>query len=63
MPSALDALIEKARGVKMSPEQREEQRRSFAYGNSKIENQRITRSSIDQEAQKLDQEKDGKEDN
>lgn len=63
MPSALDALIEKARGVKMSPEQREEQRRSFAYGNSKIENQRITRSSIDQEAQKLDQEKNGEEDN
>ncbi len=61
MPSALDALIEKARGVNMSPEQREEQRRSFAYGNSKIENQRITRSSIDQEAQKLEQEKNGEE--
>ena len=32
--------------VKMTPEQQAEQRRSFAYGNTKIENDRITREMI-----------------
>ncbi len=49
-------LIERARGETMTAEQREAQRRSFAYGNSKIENQRITRTSIDEEASKLAEE-------
>jgi hypothetical protein len=44
----LAALIERARGVKMSPKQREEQRRSFAFGNTKIENDLITREMIDE---------------
>ena len=37
----------------MTREQREEQRRSFAYGNSKIENERVTRKMIDEEANTL----------
>jgi len=53
MTDYLKDLLEKARSIKMTPEQREEQRRSFAYGNSKIENDRITRETIDQEADSL----------
>jgi hypothetical protein len=53
MNEKLSALIEKARSVKMSSQDWEEQRRSFAYGNTKIENDRITRQMIDQEAEAL----------
>jgi hypothetical protein len=53
MSRDLEYLIERARKVRMSPQEKEEQRRSFAYGNTKIENPRITREIIDQEAEKL----------
>jgi len=53
MTSGLDALLEKARKVTPSPEHREQQRRSFAYGNTRIENSRITREMIDEQAEKL----------
>ncbi|MBI3447093.1 MAG: hypothetical protein HY055_17430 [Magnetospirillum sp.] len=53
MPDDLQILINAARGVQMSPEDQEEQRRSFAYGNSKIENERITRQTIDEQAEIL----------
>jgi hypothetical protein len=53
MSRDLEHLIEQARRVRMSPQEKEEQRRSFAYGNTKIENPRITREIIDQEAEKL----------
>lgn len=53
MANELEKLIELSRGVRMTPEQQEEQRRSFAYGNSKIENDQITGESIDREAQSL----------
>lgn len=39
-------LIEKARLSKMTPEQDREQRRSFVYGNTHIENERITRELV-----------------
>lgn len=58
MPHNLDELIEKARRVAASPEEREAQRRSFAYGNTKIENSRITRETIDREAESLQREKE-----
>lgn len=48
MTEKLAALIERARGIKMSAKQQEEQRRSFAYGNTKIENDLITREMIDE---------------
>ena len=38
----LERLIEAARNRPFPPEEREAQRRSFAYGNAKIENDRIT---------------------
>ena len=53
MTEALLALIEAAKKVNPSPEHREEQRRSFAYGNTAYENPRITREMIDRQAEKL----------
>ncbi len=53
MSDELKALIEKARRVEMSREQREAQRRSFAYGNSKFENDRISRETVNREAESL----------
>ena len=42
----VDYLIEKARKYKMTEEEQEEQRKSFAYGNAVIENHNITRELI-----------------
>jgi hypothetical protein len=53
MADKLTILIERARSVQMSPSQAEEQRRSFAYGNTKIENARITRKMVDERAEAL----------
>jgi hypothetical protein len=53
MPNELKQLIEKARSVKMTPEDQERQRRSFAYGNTAIENRDITPATIDAEAEAL----------
>lgn len=41
------ALVE---GTTMTPEQQEEQRRSFVYGNTGIENPDITRELVDEVA-------------
>ncbi|MEI9812465.1 MAG: hypothetical protein WDO18_07210 [Acidobacteriota bacterium] len=49
-------LLEAAKHHTFTPEEKEEHRRSFAYGNTKIENERITRELIDREADKLDAE-------
>lgn len=53
MDNKLSQLLEAARKVRMTDAEREAQRRSFAYGNSKIENDRISRESIDHEANAL----------
>jgi uncharacterized protein YnzC (UPF0291/DUF896 family) len=53
MTEKLNELLDKAKNVKLSPEQKEEQRRSFAYGNTNIENSRITRETVDREAEEL----------
>ena len=53
MTDALIKLLEAAKTVKPTPEQREQQRRSFAYGNTHFENELITREMIDREAEKL----------
>ena len=58
MTSPLDALLEKAKKVQPSAEHREEQRRSFAYGNTRFENDRITREMVDEQADKLAKEQD-----
>lgn len=53
MTEKLEELLNMAKNTSLSPEQGEEQRRSFAYGNTNIENPRITRETIDKEAEKL----------
>jgi hypothetical protein len=53
MTDKLAILIEKARSVRMSSRESEEQRRSFAYGNTKIENDLITRAMVDEQAEAL----------
>jgi hypothetical protein len=58
MTNSLKALLEAAKTAKTTPEQREQQRRSFAYGNTAFENGRITREMIDEQAEKLARETD-----
>lgn len=53
MSNELKKRLEQAKKVRMTKEQAEEQRRSFAYGNSKIENDSITRDIINTEAAKI----------
>jgi len=53
MPNHIQKLIDAAKGRVFTPEDREAQRRSFAYGNTRIENPRITRQTVEQEAEKL----------
>lgn len=47
----LQVLIEATRGVEMTFAEREAQRRSFVYGNTQIENERITREIVDRAAE------------
>lgn len=49
MTDQLARLIEAARNRPFPPEEREAQRRSFAYGNTKIENDLITREMVDEQ--------------
>lgn len=53
MDEKLQELLDAAKGVKPSSEQNEEQRRSFVYGNTNIENPRITKDTVNQEAEAL----------
>ena len=53
MQNDLATLLEAARNAQTTPEHREEQRRTFAYGNTAFENANITREMIDREAEKL----------
>ncbi len=52
-PMTISRMIELARAVKMTEEQWEEQRRSFAFGNVAFENPNITRAMIDEAADRL----------
>jgi hypothetical protein len=57
MSKELEQLIEATRNWKLTPREREAQRRSFAYGNAKIENPRITREMVDRQAEALERSK------
>jgi hypothetical protein len=46
MTKNLEELVERTRKITMSAEQIRAQRQSFAYGNTKIENERITREMV-----------------
>jgi hypothetical protein len=61
MTHALQTLIEAAKKVRPSDEQREEQRRSFAFGNTHFENPLITREMVDEQAEELAREQRNRE--
>jgi len=49
----LQYLIEKSKTMEMTEEQSSAQRRSFAFGNSAFENEKITKEMVDEEARLL----------
>jgi hypothetical protein len=49
MVGELETLLRRARTVKMTDNEVQAQRRSFAYGNAGFENPDITRQMIDEE--------------
>jgi hypothetical protein len=57
MTDALKKLLEAAKTARPTPEHREQQRRSFVYGNTHFENDLITREMVDREAEKLAKDK------
>jgi hypothetical protein len=57
MTKNLEMLIEAARTAHPSPAQEEEQRRSFAYGNTAFENSLITREMVDRQAEAIERER------
>jgi len=58
MTEALEALIAKAQKIKMTAGQMREQRLSFVYGNTYIENARITREMVAAADAKVTQEEE-----
>lgn len=44
----LEYLLERAKSVRMTAHDKEEQRRSFVYGNTNIENGTITRKMVNE---------------
>lgn len=57
VPEALEKLLAAAKRATPSPQQQEEQRRSFAYGNTAFENKLITREMVDQQAEAIERER------
>jgi len=57
MTERLQKLIDAARERPMSNSEREDQRRSFAYGNAHIENERVTKEMIAEAAERIAKEK------
>lgn len=53
MQDHLQQLIDAARVHQFTPEERKAPRRSFAYGNTKIENDRVTREMVDEQDELL----------
>ncbi|MCZ6609309.1 MAG: hypothetical protein O7D27_01315 [Alphaproteobacteria bacterium] len=53
MAESLKALMEAAKKVKMTPSEQEEQRQSFAYGNTKIENDLIEKDTVARQSSAL----------
>jgi hypothetical protein len=54
MTKELEKLVERAREIEMTPAQLREQRQSFVYGNTHIENDRITREMVAEADKKLE---------
>jgi hypothetical protein len=49
----LASLVVRVRSVQVTPSQREEHRRSFAFGNLSIENPRVTRELVERVAARI----------
>jgi hypothetical protein len=58
MSENLQYLIDRARAYSMSPEEKTEQVRSFAFGNTHYENTAITKGDIDRAMESLEQERE-----
>ena len=56
MTAALEALVAKARKIEMTEAQLRAQRLSFVYGNTYIENHRITREMVAAADEKIERE-------
>jgi len=54
MTSKLKELVDRARNARLTDDDKQQQRRSFAFGNTHIENALITREMVDAEADALD---------
>jgi hypothetical protein len=54
MTKDLEELVEQARKIEMTPNQVTAQRQSFAYGNTRIANDRITRQMIAEADRKIE---------
>jgi hypothetical protein len=61
MTDALKTLLEAAKRAKPTAEEREVQRRSFAFGNTAFENALITREMVDRQAEQLAREQDDRD--
>ena len=53
---SLEELLERAKNHRMTPEEEEQQRRSFAYGNVKLSNPHVTRDMVNQIAEEMNAE-------
>ncbi len=60
MTAALEALVAKAQKIQMTEGQMREQRLSFVYGNTHIENDRITREMVAAADEKVSREEAAK---
>jgi hypothetical protein len=60
MSEGLTKLLEQAKDMPMTLEEREEQRRSFAHGTIAMHNPGMTREMIDQAAEELENPYDAK---
>jgi hypothetical protein len=58
MPEEIELLLAAARRATPSAAEREAQRRSFAYGNTALENALITRDMVDRQAERSARERE-----
>jgi hypothetical protein len=59
MTETLEALIAKAKTIQMTETEAKAQRLSFVYGNTHIENARITREMVAEADERVSQEETG----
>jgi hypothetical protein len=57
MTKNLEELVIRARKITMTADQIRDQRQSFAYGNTHIENERITREMVAEADRKIERDK------